>query len=263
VDNDININYQSIANYLKDKIISSPNYENNFTEDQRNIIDLTYAALEAGYNPNKVLSNYGLEKFNELFGINFNGIASISNLESTTVDVESTTVDVQEVKLNHKEIICSSFSLNKDVSNLYNYANPVPQTTCSHDLVANHICVIPNRQDRCPYYTPDFQHFATYTLAQNSKVYFNVYRHRATTGFTVYTIYDNDNNLVHNLSYDASTVYDHAKKDFNSELESIVIQAYSYILADAKFDCAYHNQSQQEVKVDNSNSYIATLVSIS
>jgi len=259
VDNDIDATCQSIADFINNTIISSPNYQQDFTEDERNTIELTFSALQSGYHPTKILSPYGIEKFNELFGIDFgdiNNLASLSQLQPTTVDVK-------EVKLNHKEVICSSFSMNKDVSSLYNYANPVPQTTCSHDLVTNHICVSPARQDRCPYYTPDFQHFATYTLTQNSKVYFNLYRHRSTTGFTVYTIYDNDNNLVHNLSYDPSIVYDHAKKEFNSELESIVAQTYSYVLADAKFDCVYHNQSQQEVKVDNANSYIATLVSIS
>ena len=57
-------------------------------------------------------------------------------------------------------------------------------------------------------------------------------------------------------------MYDHTKKDFNSELESIVLQNYSFIDKDAEFNYVYHNQ-KSEVIQDNSNSYIATLVSIS
>lgn len=255
MNNDIN----ALALYLKQYVIDTSGYKIAYNEEQQTLIELVYASLDAGYNPKKILSQSAVEKFKELLGVDFNDEDFGSSvLENTSSDSE----DPKEIKLNHKEILCSNFSLYKDLSDEYQYANPVTQTTCSHEAVTQHVCLIANRQDRCPYYTPDFQHFATYTLVQDSSVYFNIYRHRATTGFTVYTIYNDKNNLIHNLSYDSSTVYDHAKEDFNSELESIVLQNAAFIYDSPKFNHVYHNQ-KSEVVDKTTNSYIATLVSIS
>ena len=251
--------HASIASYLKNSIILTSGYQAIYNEEERILIELLFTALDANIDPRGVLTSAASKKVYDLLGIDLN---DLSAFDSSNVNTSNSDNSPKDIQLNTKQIFCSSFSNNKDLSDAYEYANPVSQYTCSHHDIVGHLCVVPNRQDRCPFYTADFRHFATYTLVQNSQVYFNIYRHRATTGLTVYTIYDNDNNLIHNLSYDASTVYDHTKKDFNSELESIVLQNYSFIDKDAEFNYVYHNQ-KSEVIQDNSNSYIATLVSIS
>jgi len=251
--------YNKVAEYISANFITSPNYV-AYTEKDQQTVELLYAALNSGIKPNGILSADAQVRVKEILNLDCSDIESFySKYIDSTVVFSST-----EFNLNHKEIICSNFSNNKDLSESYIYANPVPQYTCSHQAVERHVCMIPNRQERCPFYTPDFQHYATYTLAQDTTVFFKVYRHRSTTGFTVYTIYDNNNSLIHNLSYDANTVFDHAKKDFNPELESIVLQAYSYINPQAKFNCVYHTENADNTKlVDQTKSYIATLVSIS
>jgi hypothetical protein len=256
VNNDI---YAPIASYLKNNIILDPDYKANYNEEERILIELLFTSLDANIDPTSIITQVGSKTIDDILGININ---YLSMFDPSNVNVSNSDNSPKDIQLNKKQIFCSSFSNHKDLSEAYEYANPVSQYTCSHDEIIGHLCVVPNRQDRCPFYSPDFYHFATYSLVEDSQVYFNIYRHRATTGLTVYTIYDNDNNLIHNLSYDASTVYDHAKKDFNSELESIVLQNYSFINKNAKFNYIYHNQ-KSEVIQDNSNSYIATLVSIS
>ncbi len=248
--------YKTIALYLKDYIISSPSYKAVYTEEQRALIELLFSAFDAGVDPKGIINKKGEKTILELLGLDLSNIPSFAS-EKVAVELEN-----PPIKIDTSEVICRSFSNHKDLSDDYNYANPVHQYTCSHKDVAGNLCVLPARQSRCPYYSPDFNLHATYTLVQNSDVYFNVYKHRSVSGFSVYTVYDNKNNLIHNLSYDANTVYDNSKEDFNTELESIVLQTYSYVEKDPKFNYVYHNQ-KPEVLNDSSKSYIATLVSIS
>jgi hypothetical protein len=248
--------YKTIALYLKDYVISSPSYKAVYNEEQRALIELLYSAFDAKVDPNGIINAKGKKTIFDLLSLDLDSLPPFAS-EKLATDLQN-----PPIKIDTTQVICRSFSNHKDLSDDYNYANPVHQYTCSHKVVDGNICVLPSRQSRCPYYSPDFNLHATYTLVQNSEVYFNVYKHRSVSGFSVYTIYDNKNNLIHNLSYDSNTVYDNSKEDFNDELESIVLQTYSYVDKDAKFYYRYHNQ-KSEVLNDSSKSYIATLVSIS
>lgn len=244
--------YADIAARIKE-IINSSYYVDLYPEEERALIELVFSAFDANIDPRKILNSGGKEKVMSILNIDLDDLSPFSN---DTPELSSNTIDV-------KQVICSHFSNNKDLSDSYQYANPVPRYSCSCSEVKAGLCLIPTKQSRCPFYVADIQLHATYTYSKDSTVVFNVYRHRSTTGFTFFTIYDKDNNLVHNLSYDSNTVFDHTKEDFNSELESIVKQTYSYIDPTCTFTYLYHNQKSENPVIAPSNSYIATLVSIS
>jgi len=244
--------YANIAARIKE-IINSPYYVDLYPEEERALIELVFTAFDSNIDPRKVLNSSGREKLLSILNIDLDDLSPFAN---ETADLSSNTIDV-------KQIICSHFSNNKDLSASYKYANPVPRYSCSCPTVEGGLCLLPTKQSRCPFYAADLQLYATYTNTKDSEIVFNIYRHRSTTGLTFFTIYDKDNNLVHNLSYDSNTVFDHAKEDFNSELESIVKQTYQYIDSNCSFTYSYHNQNPETPVLESSNSYIATLVSIS
>lgn len=250
--------YANIASRIKE-IINSPYFVDLYPEEERALIELVFSAFDAGVDPRRILNTGGKEKILSILNIDLDDLSPFSDDGSSsnqTPELSANTIDV-------KQVICSHFSNNKDLSDSYQYANPVSRYSCSCSEVKGGLCLLPTKQNRCPFYAADIQLYATYTHSKDSNVIFNVYRHRSTTGFTFFTIYDKDNNLVHNLSYDSNTVFDHTKEDFNSELESIVKQTYSYVDPTCSFTYLYHNQKSENPVIASSNSYIATLVSIS
>ena len=65
-----------------------------------------------------------------------------------------------------------------------------------------------------------------------------------------------------NHKYDSSTVFDHEKEQFKTEIQSIVSDLYSSIDKNSSFIFKYHSTDSEDQVKKPKNSYLATLVSI-
>lgn len=256
---------KDISNYFKGMYLSEDNtlFSFGLTEDQLNLISLTVEICSKGVHPILILSNDGYQELMQITGFDFNKI--LLDTAKSIISEYPNNISTQEPTLDSvnpiKTISCKSYSCGTNLSVDYEFANPVDFATCSNNNINGMYCIAATQQYRCPFYQQDGETFATYELSHGEDLYtYSVDRYRHVHGHILFTIYDQDRNLLNELTFDSETYSSISKQDFNTELKSIVNEIHKNLFYKNEFSLV-DSTPQETLNVDLTKSYIATLIS--
>lgn len=255
---------KEFSDYLKTAYLSENSLlSSNLTEAQLYIISFTSEICAKGLHPILILSNDGYEELMQITGLDFNKI--LLDTAKSIISEYPTNTSIQEPKLDsvnpNKVIACQSYSCGTSLSKDYEFANTVDFATCSNKEINGMYCIAANQQYRCPMYKQDSETFASYELSHGEDLYtYSIDRYRHVHGHILFTIYDQDRNLLNQLTFDPETYSSISKEDFNTELKSIVNEIHKNLFYKDEFSLV-DSTLQETSNVDLTKSYIATLIS--
>jgi hypothetical protein len=255
---------KEISDYLKSAYLSENSLlSSNLTEAQLHMIELTSEICAKGTHPILILSSTSYEDLMGITGLNFNKIlldTAKSIISEYPINTSTQEPKVDSVNTN-KTIACVSYSCGKSLSKDYEFANTVEFATCSNKEINGMYCIAANQQYRCPMYKQDSQTFASYELTYAEDTYtYSVDRYRHVHGHTLFAIYDQNRNLLNQLTFDPETYSTISKEDFNLELKSIVNKIHKNLFYKNEFSLI-DSTVEETQNIDLPKSYIATLIS--
>lgn len=258
---DLNVFVQHFQNFIDKKILSQ--------EDEA-LVSLMIELAQAGFNPASTLSTTGILKIKEISSVDLNliKINGIENNTSNEVVVEapkqktptfdeilSSIISSNTSSLEDKSA-CAHYSFSLNTSFNYAYANDVDHPTCSHPSPPHSsTCPYGISQHKCPLFKADVRE-ETFVVDDHS--YNIIYQRTLQAAMNIY-IYD-DTNLITKLSYFMDKFRDLSSEDVRHEISSIIKEHHANAHS-LNVNNLNYNFLQNEEEINNSNSYISSLLS--
>lgn len=245
------------STYPKDGLLYA-----SIDQESQDILELAITALKAQVNPKSLLNPIAYQKLQNFTGVDFDAIPEqefISfSFDKTNNTQETSKVDTQD---NIKSIACKSYSCGSVLSENYEFANNVEFATCSNSDINGIYCISSSRQYACPVYVPDTTEYASYDLVHENAVYnYSVLKHRHKYGNIIFHIYNQNKDLLNELSFSIDNYLTINPEDLANEIKSIVTQIHRNIFYKDEFSLAESSQNDSSNTV-SAKSYIATLIS--
>ena len=261
-----------IYNYLEQTYPKDGLLYNSLDEEDKNILEISILCLKKSINPKAVLTDQAFNRLIEFTGIHFELIpvdefTSLETLDAPSSFIislhtinnkqESPKVETQD---NLKSISCKSYSCGSNLSQNYQFANNVNFATCANSNVPGMYCMYAIAQHECPFNSPDITEYATYNLINDKTIYnYSVTKYRHIYGDTLFHIYDQDKNLLNELSFTPEVYSSIKPEDLSNEIKSIVTEIHRNIFYKDEFSLTQSN-SQDLITTIPTKSYIATLI---
>lgn len=236
-----------------------------YSSEDALLVDLCIKFLNAGFHPTSVLDQEGIKQIKRITGVNLNNIVCTDastppSFITDQINAQAHTV-VPPEQLIPKDSVCKHYSYESNVSDNYEFANHVNIATCSSTNVDGINCVCSFRQTICPFFSSDYALFSNYTVNQDGVDHlYKVFKYRTIDSNYKFTIYDSENNLLHELSYPIHVIKELASGLLEEEISSLVNEIHLKLSVNSSFvlDADYSINSSNDVPT---KSYLATLIS--
>jgi hypothetical protein len=211
------------------------------------LLDAVISLIEANIHPCSSIADNHISYFKEITGIDLH-LLCIEGIENNT------SPSFTEVTPTH-DTACKNFSCAENISDNYRYANIVPVPTCSHPKNESTIyCGFISKMNVCPLYEPDTK---KYTEIKVLDSVYTVNFSRTKNGNILFDIFDQENNLVNQLSFYADVYNSLDKEDIILDLQKTVETVHQNISTVPSQSVSIPVELQQKPK----GSYILSLVS--
>lgn len=252
---------KELADRFKNLYGLGTNFANSLDADDRDLIELCCTFLSSGFHPSSAFSSETIDKIYKLTNVNFNNFITPDAVMPTSSQVDSFAENSPfdpEVNV-PSNVACVFFSQGNNMSEHYEYANPVDMSVCSNSNVEGIHCFSSKYQNRCPLYKPDYSLMFTHFINESEKEFiYKVYKYRTTSGKMVFSIYNQNNILVNQLGYEVEVMAELPAGAIETEIISIIneVHATAYIDTNLEFETTYTSSNSTSF-----NSYISTLIS--
>lgn len=247
---------------LRDHVVQNygpgtPKYIKCDSEGQ-SLADFAIYFLNKNVNPKDVMGPEAIQSFNKLFKFDFNNYTCNDSVDPKTL-LESSQQSSPDTPPSNA--ICKFYSFGKNLSDNYQFANPADINSCSSDDVPGIHCTVFFEQRICKFFQPDHSLLMTHQFEKDDKVYnYTSYKTRTNMATVVVATYDNDNNLISELSYPISEIPLNFNDSIRSEVSRIVADIHSQSFVESIPLSSLLNNSNQKL-VDPSKSYLLSLIS--
>lgn len=264
------MNQEQLKYHLNATYASDTLYYQALSDYEKDLMGFVLKLVNKNVHPVSYLNPEAYVYLKNFTNIDFDNIKFGSNSEQVTLSVP---VDIYTVpaKLSiplkiditsqlPKQSACYYYSCANNLSEEYQFANPVEFATCANKEVDSMYCRVTIDHSRCPSFKPDFIEYAQYVFDHEESQYrYNVIKYRHKYGNHIFHIYDQNNNLLNELTYDFDTYSKINQEDLSNEIKSIVKEIHNNIFY--KEPHTFTEETLEKEPKAQTKSYLATLVS--